>query len=111
MSRFFSWAIERGNAGINPFARSLVGKRPKQSPRQDQPWLDDHNVVRKLISDPAMTTRLIEEATPRPSVSTTLPWIERDPSKRQVDVADTPRDLYNSLRGVAVTVAVCARPL
>lgn len=50
LSRFFSWAIERGKATINPVRQIPMGRRPKQSARQDQPWLDDDDVVRKLIN-------------------------------------------------------------
>ena len=49
LSRFFSWAVERGHTSTNPVRMIPTGKRPRQSPRSDQPWLDDDDVVRVLI--------------------------------------------------------------
>jgi len=50
LSRFFSWAIERGHATTNPVRMIPVGKRPQQTPKSDQPWLDDDAVVRTLVN-------------------------------------------------------------
>jgi integrase len=49
LSRFFSWAIERGHVSVNPVRQIPTGKRPKQSPKQHVPWLSDDDVVRKLL--------------------------------------------------------------
>lgn len=46
LSRFFSWAIERGHAQHNPVRSIPQGKRPTQSPKLDRPWLDsDEQIV------------------------------------------------------------------
>ncbi|MBI5525197.1 MAG: tyrosine-type recombinase/integrase [Deltaproteobacteria bacterium] len=50
LSRFFSWAIERGHATINPVRQIPQGKRPRCAPRGDVPWLDDDDKVRELFS-------------------------------------------------------------
>lgn len=50
LSRFFSWAIERRHATINPVRQIPAGKRPRQSPKSDVPWLNDDVVVRKLMN-------------------------------------------------------------
>ncbi len=50
LSRFFSWAVERGHAEVNPVRLIPVGKRPRQSPKVDIPWLDDDAVVRTLVA-------------------------------------------------------------
>jgi integrase len=49
LSRFFSWAIERGHAELNPVRLIPQGKRPTQAQKRDQPWLDDDAIVRKLF--------------------------------------------------------------
>jgi integrase len=50
LSRFFSWAIERGHASVNPVRQIPTGKRPQQAIKSDVPWLDDDAIVRKLIA-------------------------------------------------------------
>lgn len=51
LSRFFSWAIARGKASINPVRQIPMGSRPTQSVKSDTPWLADDSIVRKLIND------------------------------------------------------------
>ncbi len=51
LSRFFSWAVERGHAAVNPVRLIPTGKRPRQSPKADMPWLDDDAIVRKLVAE------------------------------------------------------------
>jgi integrase len=51
LSRFFSWAIARGKASINPVRQIPMGSRPTQSVKSDTPWLADDAIVRKLIKD------------------------------------------------------------
>jgi integrase len=51
LSRFFSWAIARGKASINPVRQIPMGSRPTQAIRSDTPWLDDDAIVRKLIAE------------------------------------------------------------
>ena len=51
LSRFFSWAIARGRASINPVRQIPMGSRPTQTVKSDTPWLDDDAIVRKLIKD------------------------------------------------------------
>lgn len=51
LSRFFSWAIARGKASINPVRQIPMGSRPTQSVKSDTPWVDDDAIVRKLIHD------------------------------------------------------------
>ena len=51
LSRFFSWAIARGKASINPVRQIPMGSRPSQSVKSDTPWLADDAIVRKLIDD------------------------------------------------------------
>jgi hypothetical protein len=41
LSRFFSWAVERGFAKVNPVRQIPVGKRPQQAQKRDMPWLRD----------------------------------------------------------------------
>jgi integrase len=49
LSRFFSWAIERGYVQYNPVRAIPQGKRPRQtSTAKDQPWIEDDTIVRKL---------------------------------------------------------------
>jgi integrase len=50
LSRFFSWAIERGHAEINPVRMIPVGKRPQQAQKRDLPWLKDDATVVELMS-------------------------------------------------------------
>jgi hypothetical protein len=51
LSRFFSWAIARDKASINPVRQLPMESRPTQTVKSDTPWLDDDAIVRKLISD------------------------------------------------------------
>ena len=51
LSRFFSWAIARGHAAINPVRQIPMGSRPTQTVKSDTPWLADDAIVRKLIAD------------------------------------------------------------
>ena len=51
LSRFFSWAIARGKASINPVRQIPMGSRPTQSVKSDTRWIDDDAIVRKLIAD------------------------------------------------------------
>jgi integrase len=51
LSRFFSWAVERGHAPLNPVRQIPTGKRPHQTAKSiDAPWIDDDKVVRNLMS-------------------------------------------------------------
>jgi site-specific recombinase XerC len=45
LSRFFSWAIARGKASINPVRQIPMGSRPTQKVKSDTPWLDDDAIV------------------------------------------------------------------
>jgi integrase len=49
LSRFFSWAIERGLATVNPVKMIPEGKRPKPQRPRDVPWLEDDSLVPALI--------------------------------------------------------------
>lgn len=49
LSRFFSWAIERGHCAINPVRQIPQGRRPQQAQKRDVPWLKDDAMVRRLI--------------------------------------------------------------
>ncbi len=51
LSRFFSWAIARSKATINPVRQIPMGSRPTQSVKSDTPWLDDDAIVRRVIAD------------------------------------------------------------
>ena len=51
LSRFFSWAIARGKASLNPVRQMPIGSRPTQAVKSDTPWLNDDAIVRKLIAD------------------------------------------------------------
>ncbi|MBA3461468.1 MAG: site-specific integrase [Deltaproteobacteria bacterium] len=51
LSRFFSWAVARGKATINPVRQIPMGSRPSQGVKTDRRWLDDDAIVRKLIAD------------------------------------------------------------
>jgi len=50
LSRFFSWAVERGHATVNPVRLIPMGKRPRAGGRTDTPWLDDDATVRLLFN-------------------------------------------------------------
>jgi len=50
LSRFFSWAIARGKASINPVRLIPTGSRPTQAVKSDTPWLEDDDIARKLIA-------------------------------------------------------------
>lgn len=51
LSRFFAWAIARGHAEVNPVQRIPVGRRPRQTPKRDTPFLgpDDEPTVLKIF--------------------------------------------------------------
>lgn len=49
LSRFFSWAIERGHAQANPCRMIPPGKRPQFAPKKNVPWLSDDATVRRLF--------------------------------------------------------------
>lgn len=51
LSRFFSWAIARGKASINPVRLIPMGSRPTQTVKSDTPWLEDEAIARKLIAE------------------------------------------------------------
>ncbi|MCG8425064.1 MAG: tyrosine-type recombinase/integrase [Proteobacteria bacterium] len=51
LSRFFSWAIERGLAQINPVRQIPTGKRPQGSEKKNVPWLRDDAIVQQLIEE------------------------------------------------------------
>jgi integrase len=51
LSRFFSWAIERGHAEFNPVKQIPRGRRPQQSPKRDAPWLRDDALVVRIIRE------------------------------------------------------------
>lgn len=49
LSRFFSWAIERGLATVNPVKMIPTGKRPTPARKVDGPWLEDDSKIPKLM--------------------------------------------------------------
>jgi len=49
LSRFFSWAIERGHAAMNPVKMVPRSKRPAVAVQRDQPWLEDESKVPELV--------------------------------------------------------------
>ena len=49
LSRFFSWAIERGHTQVNPVRQIPTGKRPKQTAKKNIPWLSDDAVARQCF--------------------------------------------------------------
>jgi integrase len=49
LSRFFSWAIERGQAVMNPVKMVPPSKRPALAIDRDQPWLEDESKVPELV--------------------------------------------------------------
>ncbi len=51
LSRFFSWAIERGLASVNPVKMIPQGKRPKPQRPRSVPWLEDDSKVTALIQE------------------------------------------------------------
>ena len=51
LSRFFSWAIERGHTEVNPVRQIPQGSRPKPAAKKIQPWIDDDAVVRQIIAE------------------------------------------------------------
>jgi integrase len=50
LSRFFSWAIEREHAEVNPVRMIPIGKRPQQAQKRDLPWLKDDATVVLLMA-------------------------------------------------------------
>jgi integrase len=50
LSRFLSWAIDRGHATINPVRMIPVGRRPQPTQKRDTPWLKDDAVAMKLMA-------------------------------------------------------------
>jgi integrase len=50
LSRFFSWAIEREHAEVNPVRMIPIGKRPQQAQKRDLPWLKDDATVVELMA-------------------------------------------------------------
>jgi integrase len=51
LSRFFSWAIERGQAVMNPVKMVPPSKRPALAIKRDQPWLEDESKVPELVDE------------------------------------------------------------
>lgn len=51
LSRFFSWAIERGIATVNPVKMIPQGKRPRPQRPRDVPWLEDDTKVQALMQE------------------------------------------------------------
>jgi integrase len=49
LSRFFSWAIERGEAVMNPVKMVPPSKRPVLAINRDQPWLEDEAKVPEFV--------------------------------------------------------------
>ncbi|WP_428262153.1 tyrosine-type recombinase/integrase [Haliangium sp.] len=49
LSRFFAWAIERGHTDVNPVRQIPTGRRPRQSPKRQQPWLKDDGMVHRIV--------------------------------------------------------------
>jgi hypothetical protein len=49
LSRFFSWAIERGQAALNPVKMVPPSRRPTLAIDRDQPWLEDESKVPELV--------------------------------------------------------------
>jgi integrase len=50
LSRFFSWAVERGFAQANPCRMIPPGKRPQHAPKKNVPWLADDALVRRIFA-------------------------------------------------------------
>jgi integrase len=59
LSRFFSWAIERGHAEVNPVRMIPTGKRPKQASKKDLPWIANDRVVVALMKAMAEPVNLM----------------------------------------------------
>ncbi len=51
VSRFFSWAIERGHAEFNPVRQIPTGRRPKVARKKSVPWLEDDALTCRLIRE------------------------------------------------------------
>jgi len=51
VSRFFSWAIERGLATVNPVKMIPEGKRPKPQRARDVPWPDDDSKLPDIMAE------------------------------------------------------------
>ena len=49
LSRFFSWAVERGHSATNPVRLIPTGKRPRQTRKQAVPYIDDDRLVARII--------------------------------------------------------------
>jgi hypothetical protein len=49
LSRFYSWAITRGKAEINPLRQIPMGSRPTQTVKSDTPWIDDDRTQADLV--------------------------------------------------------------
>jgi integrase len=49
LSRFFSWAIERGLAKVNPCRSIPKGKRPSAKREKEIPWLDDDALIPTIM--------------------------------------------------------------
>lgn len=49
LSRFFSWAIERGYVEVNPVKQIPQGRRPKAAAKKIQPYIEDDKVVLQII--------------------------------------------------------------
>lgn len=49
LSRFFSWAVEREHAQVNPVRLIPMGKRPRQAAKSDTPWVGDDKLVRDIL--------------------------------------------------------------
>jgi integrase len=50
LSRFFSWAIERGLASVNPCRMIPKGKRPSAKRQKEIPWLEDDAKIPAIMS-------------------------------------------------------------
>jgi site-specific recombinase XerC len=59
LSRFFAWAIEHGHTQVNPVRMIPHGKRPQQAQKRDIPWIDDDEVVVKLMKAPPEPVNLM----------------------------------------------------
>lgn len=59
LSRFFSWAILRGHASVNPVKQIPQGQRPRPRLNADAQWIDDDSTVRAAMSALAKPFNLI----------------------------------------------------
>jgi integrase len=50
LSRFFSWAIERGHTTTNPVRQIPTGRRPQATQKSDVPYLSDEDLIRRILS-------------------------------------------------------------